>query len=265
MTVVIGIMCEDGIVIACDSQVEFNRGAPVKRLNANKIYRLKGDIAIAGAGMISFIQKAIDGIKAQYDKLVEKGGLSIETLVNGTEDIAGAEMVMASIHKRYDIERVEYLYGPGAEKGVEVVDMFLMMGGIEKEKEGLKKHLYLLHKDGVSEPVDDYATIGSGAAYAEYLLGKYYTPDIAIEVGKKLAVYVIKEVENMDPNVGGAVKVVALDEKGYNELDEDETFAIYEKIRGRDEVINELRILSLADKLKTEELKTLLSEAKGHG
>ena len=33
----------------------------------------------------------------------------------------------------------------------------------------------------------------------------------------------------------------------------------------RDEVINELRILSLADKIKTEELKTLLSEATGHG
>ena len=69
----------------------------------------------------------------------------------------------------------------------------------------------------------------------------------------------------MDPNVGGAVKVVVLDENGYNELEEDETFAIYEKIRGRDEVINELRILSLADKIKIEELKTLLSEATGHG
>jgi 20S proteasome alpha/beta subunit len=39
MTLGIGIRCKDGVVIASDSQVEFGRGVPVKRLSVNKIYK----------------------------------------------------------------------------------------------------------------------------------------------------------------------------------------------------------------------------------
>jgi ribosomal protein L18E len=39
MTLVIGIKCIDGIVLASDSQSEFSRGVEVKRLNESKIQR----------------------------------------------------------------------------------------------------------------------------------------------------------------------------------------------------------------------------------
>lgn len=256
MTVVIGIICKDGVVIACDSQVEFQRGAPVKRLNANKIYKLDGNIAIAGAGMIAFIEKAIDSIRAQYEALKKKGETSISTLINGTEEIGGAEQVMASIYKTYDIERVKFLYG--SKEAQEIVEVFLMIGGIEKINNIIKKRIYLLHKEGFGEPVNDYATIGSGAAYAEYLLGKYYNPEISVDIGKKLAIYVIKEVEKMDPNVGGPVRAVAIDKNGYCELKENEILKFYEEVRKGDEVISKLSSNLLTGKVKIEDLKRFL-------
>lgn len=252
MTVAIGIVCKDGIVISCDSQTEFERGAPVKRMNANKIYTLGDNIAIAGAGTVAFVGKAVNLIRAQYDDLKDKRELSVDNLMGS------AEGAIADIHKVYDVDRVKYLYG--AEATREIVQMILMVGSVEYIKNQQKNHLYLLHKIGFSEPVNDYATIGSGAAYAEYLLSKYYNPNITLEIGKKLAIYTVKEVEKMDPNVGGPVNVVVIDKDGYHELKEEEILKIYEDVRKQDELLCKLTAQSLTGKIKVEELRGLLKE-----
>ena len=256
MTVVIGIVCTDGIVIACDSQVEFNRGSPVKRLNANKIYQLDGNIAIAGAGMIAFIEKAVDNIKIAHKELKDKGKLSVKNLVEGVDDVGGCELIMSSIHKAYDIDRVKYLYGSSADE--EIVDVFLMIGGIEQTEQGeYESRLYLLHKIGFAEPVNDYATIGSGAAYAEYLLSRYYEPSMEIKEGKRLGIYTIKEVEKMDPNVGGPINVVTVGESGCQEVDEKDALQIYAEMEEKEELINELMRGCISGRVEIEDLRKL--------
>jgi len=252
MTVVVGINCKDGIVIACDSQVEFHRGAPVKRMNANKIYKLDGDIAIAGAGMVVFIEKAVNNLKHIIEKKEEATNekLSLEDIV----DIA--EGVMLDLHKVYDIDREMYLRSDiKSKEGQDFVNMHLMMGGVDRGSD--KNHLYSLYKDGIAEPVSDYATAGSGAPYAEYLLSRYYFPDINVNIGKKLGIYIIKETEKIDPNVGGSVNIAGMDKTGYHEMDEKEVVDIYEDIRGKEEYINRLMINSIIGKLKIEDLKKL--------
>ena len=252
MTVVIGINCRDGIIIACDSQVEFHRGAPVKRMNANKIYKLNGDIAIAGAGMVVFIEKAVNNLRRIIEKKEEvtHKKLSLEEIV----DIA--EGVMLDLHKVYDIDRERYLRSDiKFKEGQEFVNVHIMMGGVDKES--AKNHLYSLYKDGIAEPVSDYATAGSGAPYAEYLLSKYYFPDITLNTGKKLGIYIIKETEKIDPNVGGSVNIVSIDKTGYHGMDEKEVINIYEDIREKEEYINRLMINSIMGKLKIEDLREL--------
>ena len=56
MTIAIGIKCSNGIVVACDSQSEYERGVDVKRLTENKVYEFDGRYLFAGAGITLQIQ-----------------------------------------------------------------------------------------------------------------------------------------------------------------------------------------------------------------
>ena len=95
----------------------------------------------------------------------------------------------------YNIERTRYLYGE--EHPQEELDATLIIGGYEE-----KPHVAILFKEGISEPINDYATVGSGAAYAEYLLSKLNDNSMSLDTGVKVATYVIREVEKIDPNSG---------------------------------------------------------------
>ena len=209
-----GLIVKEGVVIASDSQVTFSRGATVKRVNSNKVYRLLEErkIAVAGTGLVSSIQKAIastrDDILAK--EASEKKQLSLPEIV----DVAGASM--AALHKTYNIARIKYLYGeeqpPPGDFGF---DAMLILGGVDDR--GLKR-VDILFQNGVSEPVSDYATIGSGAAYAEYLLAKLYRFDMSLETTKKIAIYVIEEAKKITPDVGGPINVVATSKDAYQEM-----------------------------------------------
>lgn len=223
MTVIVGIVCKDGIIIASDSQVEFERAAPVKRVNANKIYKLLEDrnIAIAGAGTLTFIHKAINLIRESIIEEEKKSGRKLSF----REIIDLAESAMAHIYRVYNIKRLEYIYG---QLLPEFIHPFpLMIGGSEKNN----KYLFILHEDGISEDIEDYATLGSGAAYAEYLLSKFYYKGITTEAGKVIAMYVIKEIEKIDPNVGGPINIVVIKDR-FQELDEEEIEKINRKVVG---------------------------------
>ena len=253
MTVVIGIKCNNGIVIACDSQVEFNRGVAVKRLNANKIYKLNENLAVAGAGTVLFIEKAVNGLKnmieGEENKRKEK--LGVKEII---ENIA--EAVMLNLYKIYDIDRSRFLMSEEnqTEKIQEIVDLVLMMGGVDNSN----NYLYLIHKNGVAEPVSDYATIGSGAAYAEYLLSKYYVPEISTNIGLKLAIYVIEETKTMDPNVGGPVKLIYITKDEYKELNEENVSEIYKNIKEGERLTNKILKDLIAERIKIEDIKEMI-------
>ena len=136
----------------------------------------------------------------------------------------------------------------------EIVNVILLVGGVETER----YKIYLLHKYGFSEPAVDYGTIGSGAAYAEYLLGKYYRQNIDVNIGKRLAVYVVKEVEKMDPNVGGDVKIVVIDKEGYHEVERDEIDRIQEVVSKYDKLAHKLMGDLLNGNVKVEDVKVMM-------
>lgn len=207
MTVGIGIVCSDGIVLACDSLTTFRRGVPVLRYN-NKVDifehdKLENDIAVISAGMTTYFDKFRDRACRE----------SIEAAFSRTEqqlDIvdfsqAVCEPIMTALLKEYAIDRTKFL-------GVPIVEfsLSLIIAGVTRDKE---LRAYFVHSDGVSEPIEHYGTIGSGAAYAELFLRFLLAePEISVARGGELAIYAIKGVELMDPNVGGDanVKIVTL-------------------------------------------------------
>jgi len=215
MTLILGIICKDGLVMASDTQSEFERGSPVKRINTEKLRILNNKIVIGGAGINALIDKAIRKIEEEYNLMLQNGYDDLRILIEGEENtpekektINGAEYIISEIHKIYNVQRPTFIYGsPTAE---ESLDFYLMIGGFSYFNGIKKPDLYILYENGISEPMKDYATIGSGSAYAEYLLEKYYDNNITTDQAIKLAIFTISEAQKMDPNVGGKINIIKI-------------------------------------------------------
>jgi len=83
----------------------------------------------------------------------------------------------------------------------------------------------------------DYATIGNGSEYAEYLLEKYYDNNITTDQAIKLATFTISEAQKMDPNAGGKINIIKITNDNTQIIDQ----KIVENIQnGIDEKLNSI-------------------------
>lgn len=206
MTVVIGIMCSDGVVLASDSMTTFGRGVPIFRYS-NKVHVINHDhlstpVALGGAGMTTYVNKFMEraarsAIEAAFNPET-KEKLDI---VDFCERVA--EPVVASLLKEYQIDRNDFFEAPMTEYSLSMI-----IAGATNRKEF---RAYFVHDDGLTEPLDHHGAVGSGAAYAELFL-RYLLADKVLDcnTASRLAVYAIKGVELMDPNVGGDPSVLEM-------------------------------------------------------
>ena len=204
MTIIVGIKCKDGVVLGSDSQQEFGRGVAVKRLNTGKIYKLDERFAVAGAGTLAHIEKAIDSIKVALDDTkTRKGGVDL------CEDdcVNAIERAMTVTHKTYNVERAAFLDDPHERS---FFNPILICGCLEHSGKQDTACLFIIHPEGVVETISDYATAGSGAAYAELLLKNYYKAELSIGETVPLVIHAINEVIDIDPNCGGAIRIATV-------------------------------------------------------
>jgi 20S proteasome alpha/beta subunit len=90
----------------------------------------------------------------------------------------------------------------------EQFSLSLIVAGATRDK---LLRAYVVYGDGLTEEIDSYGTIGSGAAYAElFLRFLVKEPEIRSSDARGLAVYAVKGVELMDPNVGGPVNTLTM-------------------------------------------------------
>lgn len=224
LTIIVGLKCDDGVVLGSDSQQEFGRGVAVKRLNKGKIYKVGERFAIAGAGTLAHIEKAVDSIKVALDDTKRrKGGIDL------CEDdcVNAIERAMTVTHKTYNIERASFLED-SSEK-----DFFrpiLICGCLENNNGADSACLFIIHTEGIVEKIDDYATAGSGAAYAELLLKNYYSSAVKVEQGIPMVLHAISEVIEIDPNCGGLIRIAVVKPKeGVRMLEDQEISNIYNR------------------------------------
>ena len=209
MTVCVGLVCQGSLIVAADSQSEFERGAPVKRSRANKLWAGHGFVA-AGAGIVAHIRNTVETINGEISKEIRQGR---DLDKDGFYEVI--ERAVTALHKHYNIDRSGFL-------GIQQEDWFspMILLGCHV---GDTLSLFLAHAQGLVEEVDDYATIGSGAPYAELLLKTLYSDGLTLDDGINIAAYVVEEVKEIDPNCGGPVQVgvVSLEEQKiltYNEV-----------------------------------------------
>jgi 20S proteasome alpha/beta subunit len=230
MTIIIGILCKEGLIIGSDSQASSFRGVEVKRSDYTKITQFsEGDfnIVVSGAGLGAFISKFIDKLQEKCKTMRIEG-------MNQLSDMA--EDIMTDIQKRYMVEKAEKLgftkktkiQEPLTKLQLPEIPQFAIMLGIARSK-GEDPTIYTITPYAVAERAEKFDSTGSGSAYAEYLLAKLYRDDMTMNQTISLAVYVIEEVKKIDPNCGGATQIVVLDKRGMRRLQDLEIKKIVEE------------------------------------
>lgn len=178
MTLVLGLICKDGIVAAADSQLSMG---DLKKTGVEKIKRC-GFCLWAGAGDVSEIQA------------VEKSVVSLPVEI---KDRANFENLAAGIKQFVHLQRKDavnrYMDIYGGKLPVNIPGCEILLCGYDS---GSNPRLGIITGNGDLVEFDDYATIGIGRPFAQVLLKNLrlndYTKEITSEEGKVFLYKVIK-------------------------------------------------------------------------
>jgi 20S proteasome alpha/beta subunit len=261
MTIIVGIVCGKALVMASDSQAMTSRGVDVKRLDYTKIYKfdLNSDlkVLITGAGETPFITRAVEVLQSRWR----------EKRVTTNRELADlAEETMNMIQKRYVVDRLKELGvakskdlgKSGLEDSFALQELgrtpaFVLMLGVLDRTEA---SIYIIHPDGVAEKVERYSSLGSGSAYAEYLLARLCCQGLEIDEAIKLGIYVVEEVKKIDPNCGGPTQLSVITEAGIVEKTAMEIKALVDEIMSKDAELTKVSRVTILG--RKEDLRDLI-------
>lgn len=239
MTIGVGLLCTDGIVLATDT--EYTTGGVLKTYGP-KLFTAcdrKDVVAIvAGAGSVPFMKTAVDLIGSAIKKLP----VSVST-----EDAKGAaEKALLEFHRRhiYPVPK-------------DIRPSFSLILGLWTF-DGLS-----LFKSTLSNLVlaPEYETVGIGQYVACYALELVRARYVQVEQGKFVAVYCIKAAKDYVSGCGKKTNLWALDEKGNIERSSAGEVADIEEYCA--DLTNALRFAQLGldiGELGKAEMDTLVSE-----
>jgi len=176
MTLILGIICKDGIVMAADSQMTMG---VIKKTGVEKIKQC-GLCLWAGAGDVSCIQTIEKNI----------GTLPAEVKTTGLMDnlVGIVQRMMHSQRKDYVERYVDIYKNPGQIPMCEI-----MICGYNSKRQS---KITIVTGNGDSVEFDDYCSIGVGTPFAQVLLKTLnlnnFVKNISSDQGKVFAYKVIK-------------------------------------------------------------------------
>jgi 20S proteasome alpha/beta subunit len=246
MTVVVGLKYKEGIIISSDSQATLNRGVPLKKLNHMKLFEIKNnslDIIIGGAGSVPFISKAIEEIKK---RIKEENTSSFSDVINFAESAILHVTRWFNFERMQDLQPRIILPEPKQRQAnnkkilqnilnqplmqqvqMQLLDIILLIAG--KDGEG-EFQIYVVYNEGIGEKQQVTASIGSGAAYAEYILSQLAIKELSEKEAVKIVIHSINEVTKIDPGVGGVPVVYIINIKGISQLKPEKVYDTLEEL-----------------------------------
>ena len=206
MTVGVAIKCNEGVVLACDSLATFGRGVSVSKYQ-KKIHILDREelalpITLVGAGISAYVDKFLYRMnRGGLASTRERYGRPLD-VIDFAEGVV--ENLVTVLFKEYEIDRRKFLETP-----VPQFNFMLIFAGMTHSG---NLRAFITYPDGLTENIDLYGTIGSGAAYAELFLRDlgFIEEEIDLTDATGLAVYAVSGAAIMDPNVGGTINALAL-------------------------------------------------------
>lgn len=191
-TTTIGVVCKDGVVLASDTRVTM--GFYVAHKHGKKIYKVDDQLAMTISGTVADAQRTVDilTVNAQLYKL-EKGR---------PMRVSSAARLIANLlfSARYAPLVTQVLIGGVDDTGPHVYSLDLF-GSLTEEK---------------------CVATGSGSPIAYGVLEDRYKEDVSVEELLPVIVKAVNSAMKRDAASGDSFNVAVVDEKGYQELTEEE-------------------------------------------
>ena len=186
MTLIIALVCKEGIVMASDGQsTRWSAGGPPIRISSQKIFPIGSRMLFAASGTVGIIQQAKRVMNA-FEQEVDKG-FSYELVDKIRQNLFGVFQQELQRHKTFwkgtEYEKVEH--APTAD---------ILLAYCECKAGRPSTELVHITRDAFYESLTDqgFAATGIGDVFAYTILGNYYRKDINISRGIILAYRVIK-------------------------------------------------------------------------
>lgn len=192
-TTTIGIICEDGVVMATDSRATM--GGFISNSNAKKVYKVGERIAMTTAGSVGDAQQLVKymSIEAKMYKVSREHSMSVKAAANQLANVL----------------RGNRLYPFSVQ---------LLLGGCDTTGPSL----YSLDAIGGLLEEEYYCATGSGSPIAYGVLESQYAKGIRTDEALVLAIRALKTAMKRDSASGSTVQAVIMTMDEYNEVDTDE-------------------------------------------
>jgi proteasome beta subunit len=224
VTVVLAVRCEDGLVLASDSQItEKGRGMSYP---AQKLHDLGPDAAWGGSGARSVLLDLEVIFRREADEIV------------GSRDVARAvqERVLPVLRHHYDTFIAEV---PG-EGTAGTPSAYVLAAGYSHGEPFIVE----INPNGMINRYEEigFHAIGSGAPMAQQagaLLAHFQMAERDVAYGVVVVVRVLDALAQTSPSVGGPIDVCRLTEDGAHHLDDDEIAEVRDNVARWEELEKE--------------------------
>lgn len=191
-TTTVGIVCNDGVVLATDRRV--TAGTYVAHKKGRKLFQLDENKAATIAGLVADAQMIMDYLKSQISllKMNNKGPVSTKTIATYASNVLFSARAYPYI--------VQFIIAGYDEEGpsLYVLDWF---GTLTKEK---------------------YVTTGSGSPYAIGVLEASLKKNPAMADALPVIAKAVRASIERDPGSGEGIDVIAISKEGFRELNDAE-------------------------------------------
>jgi|ERR1043166_318386 20S proteasome alpha/beta subunit len=192
VTLIVGIVCRDAVVLASDSQTT-NLGSETKRKDSKKIHAVhfaNGSVLVAESGAVHASGAVLDILSAKARTATIADERTVPALVEESiRELRQKRLSLFPSHPR-PLEEIQDFFR-GDEDYFELMFAFHLGSGV---------HLYTANPAWglpiqVTKPFD---AAGSGATLGMYLLGELYQPEMSAEFACSVAVRVVEAVKQYD-------------------------------------------------------------------
>ena len=197
MTTTLGLVSNDGVIIAADRRVSAGNSFIASKQGV-KIHKIDDFIGISIAGLVSDAQDLIDRLRAEFKLYEYERGYKISLE-------AAAQLTAKIFHGSF--RRGMPLYTE------------IIIAGFDKEKS--EPHLYVLDPSGALIPDKYFLSTGSGSQVSYGVLEGNFKEGIGREEAIKLAIRALSASIERNPHTGNGIDVAVINNDGYKLLSEE--------------------------------------------
>jgi len=235
MTVLVGLRCKDGAVLACDSQetrVNYFRFWP-------KVSLLENGFVVLGAGNPTITEVFARRLDARFREVFK------EERIDSSKASEVIEEVILSLAKEAGEDAVK--------------ERQILIGGVIQDGEIC---LWAIDSGEIYlREMRTWECYGSGIDAAEMLMKDFYFPDVSIKEAVPLLAYVIHSVSEICIDCGGPISIVVIDNQGVRELSRQEVDSVLSDVKPLlDRMRKELPRRMFKGEISEEHLKKITGE-----